>query len=169
MNLNPRVAVYPGTFDPITKGHGDIIARAAPLVDRLVLAVAKNAGKGPIFNLEERLEMAEQEVQDLNLPKSLDVRVQSFDGLLVDTAKSLGARLIIRGIRAVSDFEYEFQMAGMNARLCPEVETMFLMASDRCQFISSKLIKEICELGGNIDEFVSPLVASCLKQKLLVA
>lgn len=167
MNLNPRVAVYPGTFDPITKGHVDIIERAAPLVDRLILLVAKNAGKGPIFSSEERLDMVKKEIETLDLPKPSNVQAQSFEGLLVEMARSEGAKLIIRGIRAVSDFEYEFQMAGMNSRLCPDVETVFLMASDRCQFISSKLIKEICQLGGNIDQFVSPFVADNLKKKLL--
>ncbi|MFN7710346.1 MAG: pantetheine-phosphate adenylyltransferase [Holosporales bacterium] len=153
-----RVAVYPGTFDPITLGHVDIIKRAGRLCDHLVVAVAKNAGKGPIFSLDQRLELVKQDVKDLPFA----VSVVSFDILLIDFMRQMNANLIIRGIRAVADFEYEFQMAGMNARLAPDIETVFLMASDRCQFISSRLIKEIVALKGDVRQFVSDHVASAL-------
>ena len=156
----PRVGVYPGTFDPITNGHMDIILRASRVVDRLIIGVAMNAGKGPIFSLEERVRIVEEEVaaqKDEDLAKRVEVR--SFDSLLMHFAMSVHAQIIIRGLRAVSDFEYEFQMAGMNARLNPKIETVFLMASDRYQFISSRFVKEIGALGGDIKHFVSPRVA----------
>jgi pantetheine-phosphate adenylyltransferase len=139
-----RVGVYPGTFDPITNGHTDIILRATRLVDKLVIGVARNAGKGPIFSTEERV---------------------AIDNLLMHFAMSVGAAVIIRGLRAVSDFEYEFQMAGMNARLNPKIETVFLMASDRYQFISSRFVKEIGQLGGDVSHFVSPRVTEHLLHK----
>jgi pantetheine-phosphate adenylyltransferase len=147
-----RVGVYPGTFDPVTNGHLDIIGRAVKVVDKLVVGVAVNAGKGPLFTLKERVEMCRREVAALKL--TVPVEVVSFDTLLMDFVTSLGANVIIRGLRAVSDFEYEFQMAGMNARLNPRVETMFLMASERNQFISSRFVKEIARLGGDISSFV---------------
>ena len=158
-----RTAVYPGTFDPITNGHIDIIRRAARLVDRLVIGVSINAGKGPLFSIEDRVGMVKDEVAALDLPQGNGkVEVRAFDTLLMHFAQAMDARMILRGLRAVSDFEYEFQMAGMNARINQEVETVFLMASDRQQFISSRLVKEIGQLGGDISSFVSPRVAARL-------
>jgi pantetheine-phosphate adenylyltransferase len=162
----PRVGVYPGTFDPITNGHTDIILRASRLVDRLIIGVARNAGKGPLFNTEERVEIVREELQhheDRELAQRIEVR--PFDNLLMHFAMSVHATVIIRGLRAVSDFEYEFQMAGMNARLNPKIETVFLMASDRFQFISSRFVKEIGQLGGDVTHFVSPRVAERLKER----
>lgn len=153
-----RVGVYPGTFDPITNGHVDIIQRATKIVDRLIVAVAVNAGKGPLFTVEERSQMILDEISSLKLRPGVQIEVRSFGNLLMHFAKEAGATMIIRGLRAVSDFEYEFQMAGMNARLDHEMETVFLMASDRCQFISSRFVKEIGRLGGDISPFVSPRV-----------
>jgi pantetheine-phosphate adenylyltransferase len=166
----PRVGVYPGTFDPITKGHMDIILRAARIVDRLIVGVAKNAGKGPIFSLEERMEIVRDEIaalEDSDTARRIEVRV--FDNLLMHFAVSVHAQVIIRGLRAVSDFEYEFQMAGMNSRLNPKVETVFLMASDRYQFISSRFVKDIAQLGGEVSHFVSPRVAKHLADRYGVA
>lgn len=154
-----RVAIYPGTFDPITNGHLDIIRRAARLADRLVIGVSANAGKGPLFSIEERVAMVSEEIAALALPPGNGkVEVQAFDNLLMHFAQSLGASMILRGLRVVSDFDYEFQMAGMNSRLDPTVETVFLMASDRHQFISSRFVKEIALLGGDIAGFVSERV-----------
>ncbi|HYM32953.1 MAG TPA: pantetheine-phosphate adenylyltransferase [Candidatus Cybelea sp.] len=154
-----RVGLYPGTFDPIHKGHYDIIHRAAKLVDQLVIGVAVNAGKGPLFSLEERVAMVQNEVKSVD---ERNISVRPFDNLLMHYAMSIGAAIIVRGLRALSDFEYEFQMVGMNARLNPNIETVFLMASDNHQFISSKLVKEIAMLGGDIRSFVSPRVADQL-------
>ncbi len=161
-----RTGVYPGTFDPITNGHTDIIRRATKVVDRLVVAVAENAGKDPLFDAAERLDLVKEEVSALGPEYSERIEVLSFDNLLVSFAQSIGATVIIRGLRAVSDFEYEFQMVGMNARLNPEIETVFLMASDKHQFISSRLVKEIGELGGDISQFVSPRVAVSVMARL---
>ncbi len=159
------VGVYPGTFDPITNGHLDIIQRAADhLTDRLIVAVAVNDDKTPLFSTAERLLMVRQEIASLNRDKERVV-VEKFDNLLMDFVTGVGARLIVRGLRAVSDFEDEFQMTGMNARLNAEVETVFLMASDRHQFISSRLVKEIGRLGGDIRHFVSPAVADHLESR----
>jgi pantetheine-phosphate adenylyltransferase len=158
-----RTAVYPGTFDPITNGHIDIIRRAARLVDRLVIGVSTNAGKGPLFSIEDRVTMVKDEVAALDLPQGNGkVEVRAFDTLLMHFAQAMDARMILRGLRAVSDFEYEFQMAAMNARLNPEVETVFLMASESQQFIASRLVKEIGRFGGDITSFVSPRVAERL-------
>jgi pantetheine-phosphate adenylyltransferase len=170
MTPSKRIAVYPGTFDPIHRGHADIIRRATRLVDRLVVAVAINAGKGPLFALEERLAMVREEIAHMEGDGPGDrpadrIEVRTFDNLLMDFTVSVGARMIIRGLRAVSDFEYEFQMAGMNARLNPAVETVFLMASDRHQFISSRFVKEIGRLGGDVGHFVSARVAAHLRDR----
>lgn len=155
-----RVGVYPGTFDPVTNGHLDIIRRATRLVDRLIIGVARNAGKGPLFGIDERVQMLREEVAVLETANGGQIEIRPFDNLLMHFAQASGAVMIIRGLRAVSDFEYEFQMAGMNARLNPNIETTFLMASDRHQFISSRFVKEIGRLGGDIASFVSPRVAA---------
>ena len=153
-----RTGVYPGTFDPVTNGHMDIISRAARVVDALIVGVAINAGKGPLFSLDERVEMVAEEIKLAANTKNCRVEVRSFEGLLTNFAASCGASLIIRGLRAVTDFEYEFQMTGMNTKLNSEIETVFLMASEGEQFISSRLVKEIGSLGGDIGHFVSPRV-----------
>ncbi|MDH3671547.1 MAG: pantetheine-phosphate adenylyltransferase [Gammaproteobacteria bacterium] len=155
------VALYPGTFDPITNGHTDLIRRASRLFDRIVLAVAANPEKTPLFSLEERLSLARKVLVDDN-----GVSVEGFDDLLIDCVRRHGAGVILRGLRAVSDFEYEFQMAGMNKRLGPEIETAFLPASERDTFISASLVKEIASLGGNVSEFVHPYVAAALAEKM---
>jgi pantetheine-phosphate adenylyltransferase len=160
----PFIGVYPGTFDPITLGPLDIIRRARRVVDRLVVAVAQNAGKGPLFDSAERVRMVREEVAGLD-GSGADIEVRAFDNLLMHFCQDLGARVILRGLRAVSDFEYEFQMAGMNARLQPGIETVFLMASERQQFISSRFVKEIGRLGGDIRSFVSPKVAARLAER----
>lgn len=152
-----RVGLYPGTFDPITKGHYNIISRASKLVDRLIIGVAMNVGKGPLFSVDERVDMVRAETQKLG---GHNVEVRPFSTLLMHFAMEVGASMIVRGLRAVSDFEYEFQMVGMNARLNQEIETVFLMASDSHQFIASRLVKEIAMLGGDIAPFVSPEVAA---------
>jgi pantetheine-phosphate adenylyltransferase len=161
----PRIGIYPGTFDPITNGHADIIRRAIKIVDRLVIGVARNDGKGPLFATDERVEIVRDEVAHLENGDAERIEVRAFDTLLVNFAQSAGASVIIRGLRAVSDFEYEFQMAGMNARLNPHIETVFLMASDRFQFISSRFVKEIGALGGDVSHFVSPRVAARLSDR----
>jgi pantetheine-phosphate adenylyltransferase len=161
----PRIGIYPGTFDPITNGHADIIRRALKIVDRLVIGVARNDGKGPLFATDERVEIVRDEVAHLENGDAERIEVRAFDTLLVNFAQSAGASVIIKGLRAVSDFEYEFQMAGMNARLNPEIETVFLMASDRFQFVSSRLVKEIGALGGDVSHFVSPRVAARLSDR----
>jgi pantetheine-phosphate adenylyltransferase len=165
-----RVGIYPGTFDPITNGHTDIIRRAARVVDRLVVGVARNDGKGPLFSTNERVEIVREEiVQALDKDVSQRIEVQAFESLLMNFAQSVNASVIIRGLRAVSDFEYEFQMAGMNARLNTEIETVFLMASDRFQFISSRFVKEIGALGGDVSHFVSKRVAARLNERFAQA
>lgn len=161
-----RVGVYPGTFDPITNGHADIVLRATKIVDRLVIGVARNAGKGPLFDTDERVAIVREEVAQLpDVEARKRIEVQPFDSLLMHFAVSVEASVIIRGLRAVSDFEYEFQMAGMNNRLNPAVETVFLMASDRFQFISSRFVKEIGQLGGDVSHFVSARVAAHLAER----
>ncbi|HJT06138.1 MAG TPA: pantetheine-phosphate adenylyltransferase [Stellaceae bacterium] len=161
-----RIGVYPGTFDPITNGHTDIILRATKVVDRLVIGVAQNIGKGPLFTAEERVAIVQEEIANLADAETRQrVEVRSFDNLLMHFAMETGASVIVRGLRAVSDFEYEFQMAGMNNRLNPNVETVFLMANDKYQFISSRFVKEIGQLGGDVSHFVSPRVAQRLAQR----
>jgi pantetheine-phosphate adenylyltransferase len=155
--MSRHVGVYPGTFDPVTNGHLDIICRAARFLDRLVVGVAVNAGKGPLFPLEERVELVRAETQGIAARAGAPVEVVPFDGLLVGFARQVGASVVVRGLRAVSDFDYEFQMAGMNHRLAEEVETVFLMASETNQFISSRFVKEIAQLGGDIASFVPKL------------
>jgi pantetheine-phosphate adenylyltransferase len=155
--LAVRVGIYPGTFDPVTNGHLDIIARGARLVDRLVIGVAVNAGKGPLFPLEERVALVRAETEIIAERTGTEIEVRSFEGLLVDFARDAEANVIVRGLRAVSDFDYEFQMAGMNYRLDSGIETVFLMATERHQFISSRFVKEIARLGGDVSSFVPAL------------
>ncbi len=159
--MSERIGVYPGTFDPITLGHTDIIRRAARVVDHLIIAVARNDGKGPLFQTSERVEMVKSVLNGVD-SNGTHVEARAFDGLLMHFCQSVGASVIVRGLRAVSDFEYEFQMAGMNARLDPKIETIFLMASERQQFVSSRFVKEIGRLGGDISSFVDPVVAERL-------
>lgn len=155
----PRTAIYPGTFDPVTNGHLDIIARGTAVVDRLIVAVAVNAGKGPLFALADRVALLEAEIRHLPPAIAAKIEVRPFKSLLMRFAEECGANVILRGLRAVSDFEYEFQMAGMNHRLNPTVETVFLMASETHQFISSRFVKEIARHGGDVTSFVSRRVA----------
>jgi pantetheine-phosphate adenylyltransferase len=163
-----RIGIYPGTFDPITNGHTDIIRRAAGIVDHLVIGVARNDGKGPLFSTDERVEIVRDEIAHMPEPEiARRIEVRAFASLLMSFAEEVGAGVIIRGLRAVSDFEYEFQMTGMNARLNPSIETVFLMASDRYQFISSRFVKEIGVLGGDISHFVSPRVVARLGERFV--
>jgi pantetheine-phosphate adenylyltransferase len=161
MSGKRRIGLYPGTFDPVTLGHLDIIARAVKLVDHLVLGVADNPAKAPLFSLEERKAMLERESAPLAKGRAT-IEVRAFDMLLVKFAESLGAAMIIRGLRAVSDFEYEFQMVAMNQRLNTEIETVFLMADPRHQAIASRLVKEIALLGGDVSAFTTPAIAQAL-------
>jgi pantetheine-phosphate adenylyltransferase len=160
-----RIALYPGTFDPVTLGHMDIIQRAIKLVDHLVIGVTDNPAKAPLFTLAERVEMLRHETAPLSGNSHATIAVETFDTLLIHFAQKVGASIIIRGLRAVSDFEYEFQMVGMNQRLNPEIETVFLMADPRHQAIASRLVKEIAGLGGDISAFTSPHVAALLKKR----
>ena len=161
-----RVGVYPGTFDPITLGHLDIIERACPLVDRLVIGVAINRDKGPLFSLEERVEMVNSETAALAARTGCEIVVHPFENLLIHCARDVGATIIVRGLRAVADFEYEYQMVGMNRVLDDNIETVFLMAEGRHQAIASKLVKEIARLGGNVSKFVTAPVNDALIKKL---
>ena len=158
--MTQRIGIYPGTFDPITKGHEDIILRATRVVDKLVIGVAEDTGKSPAFSLEQRVELVQAELERLNLTDK--VTATGFSGLLVNFAKEQGASLLIRGLRAVSDYEYEFQMANINNKLAPELETVFLTASESTHFISSRFVKQIAKLDGDISHFVSDNVAKAL-------
>ncbi len=160
-----RIALYPGTFDPFTLGHLDIVERAVKLVDHLVIGVAANPGKTPLFTQDERVAMVRHETAPLSGNGRATIEVQPFDLLLIEFAEKIGARMIVRGLRAVSDFEYEFQMVGMNQRLNPEIETVFLMADPRHQAIASRLVKEVAMLGGDVTPFTSPHVAGLLVKR----
>ena len=165
IKMNKRVGLYPGSFDPITNGHIDIIKRSLRVVDKLVIGIAVNVGKTGLFSLKERENLVISDIKKLGLEELVEVR--SFEGLLVNYAKEIDAKIIIRGLRAVTDFEYEFQMTGMNSRLDSNIETVFLMASENQQFISSRLVKEIFMFGGDISSFVSSNVLKEMKlQKL---
>ncbi len=160
-----RIGLYPGTFDPITLGHTDIIQRAMALVDRLVIGVAINRDKGPLFTLEERVAMVQNECAAIIAKTGGEIIVHPFENLLIDCAKDVGANVIVRGLRAVADFEYEFQMVGMNRALDASIETVFMMADARRQAIASKLVKEIARLGGDVTKFVPPPVQVALVAK----
>lgn len=160
-----RTALYPGTFDPVTKGHLDIFRRAAGLVDRLIIGIAINRSKGPLFSLEERVAMVESAVIPIAQQTGTEIRAHPFENLLVNCARDVGANIIVRGLRAVSDFEYEFQMVGMNRRLDPGIETVFLMAGAEHQAIASKLVKEVARLGGDVSQFVPADVKAALQAK----
>lgn len=161
-----RIGLYPGTFDPVTLGHTDIIERAKALVDRLVIGVAINRDKGPLFNLDERVAMVQHECEAIAARTGGEIVVHPFENLLIDCARDVGASVIIRGLRAVADFEYEFQMVGMNRALDASIETVFLMADPRRQAIASKLVKEIARLGGDVSKFVTPPVDQALVARL---
>ncbi|WP_299363282.1 pantetheine-phosphate adenylyltransferase [uncultured Paracoccus sp.] len=161
-----RIGLYPGTFDPITLGHVDIIQRALALVDRLVIGVAINRDKQPLFPLEERVAMVQAECAAITAKCGGEIVVHPFENLLIDCARDVGAQIIVRGLRAVADFEYEFQMVGMNRALDATVETVFLMADARRQAIASKLVKEIARLGGDVSKFVTPAVNEALRTRL---
>ena len=160
-----RTGLYPGTFDPLTLGHTDIIRRSASLVDRLFIGVAINRDKGPLFSLEERVAIIQEECKTLLAHSATEIIVHPFENLLIDCANDVGATVIIRGLRAVSDFEYEFQMVGMNRALHDEIETVFLMAEAQHQAIASRLVKEIARLGGDVSKFVTPAVRDALLKK----
>jgi pantetheine-phosphate adenylyltransferase len=159
---NGRTAVYPGTFDPITNGHLDIIERGSRLFDRVVIAILSNVEKAPLFTLEERVSLIKDSVSSLR-----NVSVETFSGLLVDYVHSRGAHVIVRGLRAISDFEYEFQMALMNRRLDPEVETVFMMPAEAYSYLSSRLVKEVASLGGDVSGLVPPPVARAISRRLV--
>ncbi|MFA7542608.1 MAG: pantetheine-phosphate adenylyltransferase [Lysobacterales bacterium] len=160
MPVSPRIAVYPGTFDPVTNGHVDLIQRAAPLFNQVVVGIADNPIKNPTFTLEERLELAQKALAGVD-----NVRVVGYRNLLADFAREIGAGVILRGLRAVSDFEYEFQLASMNRHLIAEVETLFLTPAEQWSFISSSLVREVARFGGDVSGFVHPAVSAALKQK----
>ena len=160
-----RIGLYPGTFDPITLGHIDIIRRACSLVDRLVIGIAINRDKGPLFSLEERLEMVQAECAKLSDKTGTEIVAHPFENLLIDCARDVGATLIVRGLRAVADFEYEFQLAGMNRRLAPDIETVFLTPAEQYTYISSSLVREVARLGGDVSDFVHPEVKKALQAR----
>ena len=161
--MTNRIGIYPGTFDPITVGHMDVIRRALTVVDTLIIGVALDTGKAPMFSIEERGALVRENLKELGADASR-IEVRTFSGLLVNLAEELGAKILIRGIRAVSDFDYEFQMACMNSRLNPTIETVFLTASENTHFISSRFVKQIARLGGDISSFVSPHTAQHLNK-----
>ncbi len=156
------IAIYPGTFDPITKGHIDLVARASGLFEKIIVGVAVNPGKQPVFSLDERVSLVQETLQHID-----NVEACGFEGLLIDMAQQNGADVIMRGLRAVSDFEHEFQLAGMNRKMDPNVETVFLTPAEKFTYISSSLVREIARLGGDVSEFVEPCVEQALKAKLL--
>ena len=163
-----RIALYPGTFDPVTNGHLDIIYRASSLCDVLIIGVAENIGKNPFFDISQRKSLIEKAINTTTAKSTRklgEIKVKSFDNLLIDFARSNSVTMIIRGLRAVSDFDYEFQMAGMNARLANDIETVFLTASENHQFVASRFVKEIALLGGDISTFVPRNVAQAIKNK----
>jgi pantetheine-phosphate adenylyltransferase len=160
-----HIGLYPGTFDPVTLGHLDIIQRAVKLVDHLVIGIANNPAKTQLFTIEKRIAMLKRETAPLAGDGRATIAVETFDSLLIQFARKVGARVIIRGLRAVSDFEYEFQMVGMNQRLDPDIETVFLMADPRHQAIASRLVKEIASFGGDVSAFTPPEVAKALKRR----
>ncbi|GHF28025.1 phosphopantetheine adenylyltransferase [Kordiimonas sediminis] len=160
-----RTGIYPGTFDPITNGHLDIIKRGLRLVDKLVIGVATNPSKDPLFTLEERVEMVGQYIDPLASEAGVEYEVVQFDELLMKFAERMNAQVIIRGLRAVADFEYEFQMTGMNYQINPNIETVFLMADPKYQTIASRLVKEVARYGGAIEAFVPPMVAKAIVEK----
>lgn len=162
-----RIGIYPGTFDPITHGHNDIIRRALRVVDKLIIGVAQDSAKDPIFNMRQRAELIRADLKSLNDDLSR-IEVKTFSGLLANFARDEKATLLIRGLRAVSDFEYEFQMASVNNKIAPELETVFLTASDATHFISSRFVKQIARLGGDVSKFVSVNVAEALQQQFLL-
>ncbi len=166
MRSEPRVGLYPGTFDPVTNGHVDIISRGTRIVDRLIVGVAENPGKTPFFSLDERVEMLEEQVAKIRNGDGSRIQVRPFNTLLMNFVDEVGATIILRGLRVVSDFEYEFQMAGMNARLNGKVETVFLMAAETQQFIASRFVKEAASLGADVSSFVPPEVCQRIRRKL---
>jgi len=166
--MTHRISIYPGTFDPLTFGHIDIIERAARLGNQLIVAVAENSGKQPLFSVDERTEIVETQVQKINKNNNFaaPVLVKNFSGLLTDFAESQGAHVVVRGLRAVADFEYEFQMASINKRLHGELETVFLMAAEQQHFVASRFVKEVSRFGGDVSSFVPENVAKKLATKL---
>jgi pantetheine-phosphate adenylyltransferase len=164
--LLEKIGIYPGTFDPITNGHIDIIGRAARVLDKLVVGVAINPGKGPIFDIDERVKLVREEISHLDNTNGGMIEVIPFQSLLIHFAQQVDATVIVRGLRAVSDFDYEFQMASMNAKMAPDIETLCLMASDKYHFIASSLVKEIAKLGGDVSQFVSPRIQERLSERL---
>ena len=161
--MTKKIAVYPGTFDPFTFGHLDVVRRASKMFEKIIVSVAENANKTSLFNIKERKEIIEEVI--INETKLDNIQIKGFNGLLVDHVKDEGAVAVLRGLRALSDFEYEFQMAGINARLSSEFETIFLMASENQQFVASRLVKEIHSLGGNVSSFVPSTVLRYLESK----
>lgn len=159
--MNNKLAIYPGTFDPLTRGHEDLVRRSAGLFERVIVGVAASSGKRPLFSLEERIEIAREVLADVP-----NIEVQGFSNLLIDFVRACGSHIIVRGLRAVSDFEYEFQMAGMNRRLYPDVETVFLTPGDEYMFLSASIVREVGLLGGDVSTFVRPCVAERIRHKL---
>lgn len=165
--MGNRIAIYPGTFDPLTLGHLDILRRAATVCDELIVGVAENTGKNPLFTVEERIKIVQQVIEnEVKNDVSANIKVMGFNNLLVEFAHEQGASMIIRGLRAVSDFEYEFQMASANKRLHHSIETLFLMAAEQQHFVASRLVKEVAQYGGEIRSFVPEIVANAIAEKL---